>query len=124
MAALGGLRRLALAFCNLYISDSGNLKALETIEHAARGQSLAPLLHVFNDRDYNRVGYTSAGSLPAQSLKQEAWSQLYPSFPLRTTVTETVTAALESIDLQEHSGTHPRIGVVDHVTFDALGSAS
>ncbi|CAM6109051.1 unnamed protein product [Calypogeia fissa] len=124
MAALRDLRRLALACCKLYISDSRNLKALETIEHAARGRSLAPLLHVFNDTDYNRVGYTLAGSLPAQGSYIAAGSQSYPSFPLRTTVTETVRAAIETIDLQEHSGTHPRIGVVDHVTFHALGSAS
>lgn len=124
MAALGDLRRLALACCKLYISDSRNLNALQTIEQAAKSQILAPLLHVFNDKEYNRVGYTLAGSLPAQNSHQVVGSHSYPSLPLRTLVTETVRAAIANIDLQEHSGTHPRIGVVDHVSFHALGSAS
>lgn len=120
--ALGDLRRLALACCKLYISDSGNLRAIESIERAARGQSQAPLLHVFNDKDYNRVGYTLAGSLPSQL--EALVSRSFPPLPLRTSVSEMVRAAIAGIDLQEHSGTHPRIGVVDHVSFHALGTAS
>lgn len=122
MAALGDLRRMALACCRLYISDSRNLKALEAIERASRGQNLAPLLHVFDDTDYNRVGYTLAGSLPSQSSLLV--SRSFPTLPLRTSVTSMVKAAMESIDLREHSGTHPRIGVVDHVSFHPLGSSS
>ncbi|XP_059285033.1 uncharacterized protein LOC132038374 [Lycium ferocissimum] len=35
-----------------------------------------------------------------------------------------VKAAFETIDFQEHCGTHPRLGVVDHICFHPLGATS
>ncbi|KAL2633025.1 hypothetical protein R1flu_004504 [Riccia fluitans] len=125
MAGVGELRRLALACCKLYISDSRNAKALEAIERASRLQRLAPLVHVFEDKDYNRVGYTIAGPLPFPS-QDEAKAPYQPekTLPIRSAVMAMVKAALDNIDLQEHKGTHPRLGAVDHLCFHALGSAS
>ena len=33
-------------------------------------------------------------------------------------------AAISALDLQEHEGSHPRLGVVDHISCHPLGSAS
>ncbi|BBN05055.1 hypothetical protein MPTK1_3g09890 [Marchantia polymorpha subsp. ruderalis] len=125
MAAAGELRRLALACCKLYISDSKNVKALETIERAARSQRLAPLLHIFEDKEYNRVGYTLAGPIPFPSHDQKKHPFVpEKTLPIRSAVMAMVKAAVDSIDLQEHVGSHPRLGVVDHLCFHAIGSAS
>lgn len=35
-----------------------------------------------------------------------------------------VKAALDAIDLELHSGTRPRLGVIDHVCFHPLAQAS
>lgn len=55
------LRRLHLACCKIYISDTRNAAALQEIESTFRAHPEAPLLHVFEDHEYNRVGYTLAG---------------------------------------------------------------
>ncbi|KAL3694724.1 hypothetical protein R1sor_008375 [Riccia sorocarpa] len=125
MAGVGHLRKLALACCKLYVSDSRNVKALQAIEKASKLQRLAPLVHIFEDKDYNRVGYTIAGPLPFPS-EDEAKAPYIPekTLPIRSAVRAMVQAALENIDLQEHRGSHPRLGSVDHLCFHALGSAS
>ena len=33
-------------------------------------------------------------------------------------------AAISALDLQEHEGSHPRLGVVDHISCHPLGSAN
>ena len=35
-----------------------------------------------------------------------------------------VGAALSHIDMEQHVGSHPRLGVVDHMCFHPLGSAT
>lgn len=54
-------RRLPLVCCKIYISDTRNTIALQEIESTFRAHPKAPLLHVFEDHEYNRVGYTLAG---------------------------------------------------------------
>lgn len=55
------LKRLPLAACKIYISDSRNALALRQIESTFSAHPEAPLLHTFEDVEYNRVGYTLAG---------------------------------------------------------------
>lgn len=57
------LKRLPLACCKIYISDTRNAVALQEIESTFRAHPKAPLLHTFEDHEYNRVGYTLAGRL-------------------------------------------------------------
>ncbi len=115
-------RSLPLACCKIYVSvnPSSNAEALEKIEAAARSQPRAPLLHVFEDHEYSRVGYTLAGSL-LQGSRRESGLQLPP---LQIAVTEAVEAALESLDLRQHCGSHPRLGAVDHISLHPLGGVA
>ncbi|KAK8914450.1 hypothetical protein KSP39_PZI024369 [Platanthera zijinensis] len=104
-----------LACCKLYISESQNAPALKSIEQAARMHPDAAIINRFKDDAYNRVCYTLvspfAGSPPLDSA-------------LRQAVLSMVEAAFKSIDLGSHSGTHPRLGVVDHICFHPLADAS
>ncbi|XP_021685119.2 uncharacterized protein LOC110668257 isoform X1 [Hevea brasiliensis] len=105
-----------LACCKVYISESRNKAALESIEHAAKLFPQAPIVNKFEDATYNRVGYTLVSSLtPKPSVD---------SCPLKTAVLAMVKAAFEAIDLESHCGSHPRLGVVDHICFHPLAHAS
>lgn len=100
-----------LACCKVYISESRNRAALESIERAANLFPEAPIVNKFEDETYNRVGYTLV-------------SKLVPCCTLKSAVFEMVKAAFLSVDLEMHTGTHPRLGVVDHICFHPLVGAS
>lgn len=107
-----------LGCCKVYISESRNRSALESIEKAAKLFPLAPIVNKFEDVAYNRVGYTLVSQLdldPVQSTE---------SSHLTNAVLAMVKAAFDSIDFQQHTGTHPRLGVVDHICFHPLAEAS
>lgn len=111
-----GVVREALTCCKIYISESRNQRALDAIAAAAAVHSRqAPLLNTFPDQHYNRVGYTVAGALPGQQEQKP---------PLQAAMLDMVAAALSHVDLQQHAGSHPRLGVIDHICFHPLGSTS
>ncbi|KAJ8483608.1 hypothetical protein OPV22_016093 [Ensete ventricosum] len=105
-----------LACCKLYISESRNPTSLALIEQAAKAYPEAVVINKFKDEIYNRVGYTLVSPLTTDPLSDVT--------PLRNAVFEMVKAALESIDLETHCGTHPRLGVVDHICFHPLAKGS
>ncbi|XVE49857.1 hypothetical protein DITRI_Ditri01bG0116200 [Diplodiscus trichospermus] len=105
-----------LACGKVYISESRNRAALESIEQAAKIFSEAAIVNKFVDVTYNRVGYTVVSRLTPKSSQD--------SFPLRDAAFAMVKAALETIDFELHSGTHPRLGVVDHICFHPLAHTS
>ena len=43
---------------------------------------------------------------------------------LQAAIIDVVATALKSIDLSHHSGSHPRLGVVDHICLHPLGTAT
>lgn len=103
-----------LACGKVYISESRNRAALELIERAAAKLfPEAAIVNKFVDVTYNRVGYTVVSRLTSEPSQD--------SFPLKGAVFAIVKAALETIDFELHSGTHPRLGVVDHICFHPLG---
>ncbi|KAM0059991.1 putative 5-formyltetrahydrofolate cyclo-ligase, Glutamate formimidoyltransferase [Helianthus debilis subsp. tardiflorus] len=101
----------ALSCCKVYISETRNKSALESIERAAKLFPDAPIVNKFEDPTYNRVGYTLVSKSSDSSSKNAA-------------VFSMVKAAYESIDFDLHSGSHPRLGVVDHICFHPLASTS
>ena len=108
--------KLMLGCCKVYISESRNRTALEAIEQAAKLFPEVAIINKFEDEAYNRVGYTLVSKLaPKPSCH---------SCSLRNAVLSMVKAALETIDLELHCGSHPRLGVVDHICFHPLAYAS
>ncbi|XP_042520910.1 formimidoyltransferase-cyclodeaminase-like isoform X1 [Macadamia integrifolia] len=108
--------KLMLACCKVYISESRNKEALESIERAAKLFPEASIINKFQDEAYNRVGYTLVSKLaPHPPLG---------SGSLRASVVSMVKAAFEVIDLESHLGSHPRLGVVDHICFHPLAQTS
>ncbi|KAI3736195.1 hypothetical protein L6452_15732 [Arctium lappa] len=102
--------------CKVYISETRNRSALESIERAAKLFPEAALVNKFEDETYNRVGYTLVSKLAPSSSSN--------SCPLKHAVFSMVKAAFEAIDFELHTGSHPRLGVVDHICFHPLASAS
>ncbi|KAK9225809.1 hypothetical protein WN943_010854 [Citrus x changshan-huyou] len=109
------LKVYLLKLLEVYISESQNKAALESIEQAARLFSAAIIVNKFEDVTYNRVGYTVVSKL-APTLSSD-------SCPLKSTVFAMIKAAFENIEPGMHSGSHPRLGVVDHICFHPLASA-
>lgn len=108
--------KTALACCKLYISESRNKAALVSIERAAKLVHEARIINKFEDDTYNRVGYTLVSKLPP-NLSSD-------SCPLQDAAFAMVESALKAIDFNMHAGSHPRLGVVDHICFHPLANTS
>lgn len=102
----------------LYISESRNNSALDTIEQAAKIDPEAAIVNKFEDRNYNRVRYTLVSYVVHNTVAGITYS------PVRQTLLAMVEAAYTAIDLEMHSGAHPRLGVVDHICFHPLARAT
>jgi glutamate formiminotransferase len=90
------------------ISEGRDMRAVEAIA-AAAGETL---LDVHSDADHNRSVMTLAGE----------------SGSLEAAVRAAASAAVASLDIGQHAGAHPRLGVIDVVPFvpldgDSLDSA-
>lgn len=72
----------------------------------------------FEDRAYNRVRYTLVSYIVHDSTGCPVYS------PLQRAVVAMAEAAYGAVDLELHSGAHPRLGVVDDIVFHPLARAS
>ena len=101
---------------------------------ASASPSAAALVHVFVDEPYNRTGFTIAGlssSSPEQQEEEEeedeentaAGGETTPSLSLSSVpaaISLLAKESLKQIDWRLAGGTHPAIGVVDHVAIHPL----
>ncbi len=86
-------------------------RRLDTVERLADAISAVPEVHLLDqtsDSSHNRSVFTLAGPAGAVSNALE----------------RLVGAAIDEIDMDEHSGEHPRIGAVDVIPFVPLGDTS
>lgn len=107
-----------LLCCKVFISESRNRSALDAIERAARRDPESVIVNKFEDRAYNRVRYTVVSYVVHDCTGTAVYS------PLQQTVVAMAEAAFEAINLETHSGAHPRLGVVDDIVFHPLARAS
>ncbi|XP_031250207.1 formimidoyltransferase-cyclodeaminase-like [Pistacia vera] len=108
----------SLLCCKLFISESRNLSALDLIEKSVRRDTETMIVNKFEDRAYNRVRYTLVSYVVHDSTGTAIYS------PLHQCVLAMVEAAYAAINLELHSGAHPRLGVVDDIVFHPLARAS
>lgn len=87
--------------CVPNFSEGRDLKKIEKIVEAFRAKEGVKLLDYSNDEDHNRLVVTVVGEPEA----------------LRDAVIEAIGTAVRLIDLNKHSGQHPRMGAVDVVPF-------
>lgn len=87
--------------CVPNFSEGRDKQKIEKIVDCFRGKNNVKLLDYSNDEDHNRLVVTVVGE---------------PE-PLRDAVIEAMGVAVELIDLNKHSGQHPRMGAVDVVPF-------
>ncbi|CAM9610451.1 unnamed protein product, partial [Laminaria digitata] len=91
----------------VYVSEGRNSALLDSLA-AAASATLANvgLIRQFRDPTYHRTGFTIGGKCPHSVAKASL---------------EISRRALLAIDLRMHEASHPRIGVVDHVSVHPLG---
>ena len=94
--------------CVPNISEGRDEEKIQRIVHAASNIVGCAVLGVEPDSDYNRTVITIAGS---------------PG-PVSEAAFALVCAAIEEIDMREHSGEHPRLGAVDVCPFIPLQGVS
>jgi len=89
-------------------SEGRRTWVVDRLAEAVRATPGAYLLDRTSDASHNRSVLTLAGEARA----------------IEDAVEATIRVALETIDMQVHSGEHPRIGAVDVVPFVALGTTT
>lgn len=87
--------------CVPNFSEGRDLAKIEKIVEPFRAKPNVKLLDYSNDEDHNRLVVTVVGEPEA----------------LKSAVLEAIGQAVSLIDLNEHSGQHPRMGAVDVVPF-------
>jgi len=102
-----GVSRRALA-AHVYVSEGRDSSIISKLA-AAGAVAGAVVANEFMDPIYNRSGLTLAS---ADAAKIEGG------------VLALCQEALATLDLRKHVATHPRLGVVDHVACNPLGSAT
>ncbi|KAL5219589.1 hypothetical protein ABZP36_020273 [Zizania latifolia] len=105
--------------CKLYISESRNAKVVDAISRIGQKDPEVVLLSKFEDDHYNRVRYTLASYI----INDSATGKVAFS-PMRRVLLEMIEVAFSSINLEMHTGTHPRIGVIDDMSFHPLNQAT
>ena len=94
----------ALVSCNVYVSEGRSKPLIAAMRSIAQAAAGVTLVTSFVDAPYHRSSYTLAGA---------------PAPVLRAAVSM-CEHALQHVDLTEHEATHPRIGVVDHISVHPL----
>lgn len=94
--------------CVPNFSEGRDHGKIEKIVESFRGKSSVKLLDYSNDEDHNRLVVTVVGEPEA----------------LKVAVLEAIGKAVELIDLNKHSGQHPRMGAVDVVPFIPIRGCS
>ncbi|XP_026411872.1 uncharacterized protein LOC113307638 [Papaver somniferum] len=97
-------------------AESRNRTALESTAKATKLYQGVAVVNKFEDEAYNRVGYTIVSKFTPNAVDG--------SGAFRKAVVAVVKAAFDSIDLELHCGTHPRLRVVDHISFHPLAQTS
>ncbi|GHT28340.1 glutamate formiminotransferase [Bacteroidia bacterium] len=87
--------------CVPNFSEGRNSEIIEQIANAFRNKGGVTLLDYSGDVDHNRMVITAIGEPQA----------------LKAAVVEAIGVAVNLIDLNQHSGVHPRMGAVDVVPF-------
>lgn len=89
-------------------SEGRRIDVVDRLATAVAGTPGAYLLDRTSDASHNRSVLTIAGDAAAVESGLEA----------------TIEVAIETIDMEQHTGEHPRIGAIDVVPFVPLGSTS
>jgi glutamate formiminotransferase len=97
-----------LVECVPNISEGRNLAVIEQIVAAVRATAGCSVLGVEPDHDYNRTVITFAGT--PKAVEEGAVALIL--------------ASIEGLDMREHKGEHPRMGVVDVCPFVPLRDVS
>ncbi|AQK64367.1 uncharacterized LOC100191169 [Zea mays] len=112
--------------CKLYISESRNATAVDAVERASKSDPQVVVVSQFGDHHYNRFRYTLVSYIVVVDGggSSAAGEATVVHSPIRKVLLAMIEAAFSSIDLESQSGAHPRIGVVDDLSFHPVGQAT
>mmetsp|Transcript_858 Transcript_858/g.1920 ORF Transcript_858/g.1920 Transcript_858/m.1920 type:complete len:338 (+) Transcript_858:38-1051(+) len=105
-AATASPAKAAIA-AHIYLSEGRDETLIKKI--ASAGSPAGPLVNLFVDAPYHRSGVTLAAA------SRQA---------LEIGVVAVCAEALKHLDFRVHQASHPRLGIVDHIAVNPLGSAS
>ena len=94
--------------CVPNFSEGRDLGKIEKIVEPFRGKDGVKLLDYQHDEDHNRAVVTVVGA---------------PE-PLKEAIIEAMGVAIETIDMRQHQGQHPRMGAIDVVPFIPVKNVS
>lgn len=97
---------MSMIACVPNVSEGRDESIITAIGEAIAAVRAVKLLDVTSDAEHNRTVYTFVG----------------PQAALRNAVDAMIGVAIQRIDMREHRGLHPRIGVVDVIPFVPLYS--
>jgi hypothetical protein len=100
----------------VYISEGKDAVVMDELESTAEracAKHGARVVNVFRDVEYNRTGFTLGVRLDVGEVDAAG--------PLGAVATILAERALSLVDLREHAATHPRCGVVDHISCHVVG---
>jgi len=98
----------AANLCIIYVSEAVNNHLLQRLASFLSIEGKIALAHSFQDVSYNRTSF--------YLLSRES-EYIEPALEL-------CKHALESLDFDRHSGSHPALGIIDHVCISPLGDAN
>lgn len=98
----------AVIECVPNISEGRNSQVIDKIVNSVQQSEECSVLSVEPDKDYNRTVVTIAGS--PEAVYQAAY--------------QIIQSSIELIDMEQHEGEHPRLGVVDVCPFIPLSHYS
>jgi len=110
----------------VYVSEGKTEKIVDTLESTAQEACEshgAKVVNVFRDVEYNRTGFTLGISVPSSSSSPSDGNEPAVVEPLRRVALALTERAMDLVDLRAHAATHPRCGVVDHISCHAVGDA-
>lgn len=89
--------------CVINVSEGGDARLVSRIAASVADEPTRQLLDIHSDADHNRSVFTLVGVDAPRALTRRC---------------------VELLDISDHSGVHPRLGVVDVVPFIALDGSS
>lgn len=101
------LSRASTCLCIVYVSEGIRNAVINKLRDTAVSSTNVLLAHSYQDSTYNRTSFFLLSDKSVYSHALKLCSEAY-----------------QMINFSDHSGTHPTLGVVDHVCFFPLGTST
>ncbi|CEM36305.1 unnamed protein product [Vitrella brassicaformis CCMP3155] len=109
--------------CNVFISEAHSAAVLAQVQTHLTSHRAALLFH-FKDAIYNRSSFLLAAPLVAQPTAADTHKDQRHSPELLGGVLQASRYLWKHLSLEGHQATHPRVGLIDHISVHPLGDST